>query len=88
MSTKTTIQMAIGVIVTFAGLVLLFIGVFVHPQGEIHSSVLIAFGEACTFAGALIGIDYHYRYRFQQFSERLRRGEKEKKEDEQGSDIG
>ena len=44
-------------------LTLLFIGIFIQPKGEIHSSVLVAFGEACTFAGALIGVDYHYRFR-------------------------
>ena len=31
------------------------------PPGEIHSSILIAYGEVMTFAGALFGIDYHYR---------------------------
>lgn len=33
----------------------------IAPPGEIHSSVLIAYGEVMTFAGALFGIDYHYR---------------------------
>lgn len=60
---RLNIQLALGVIATFAGLTLLFIGIFIQPKGEIHSSVLVAFGEACTFAGALIGVDYHYRFR-------------------------
>ena len=33
------------------------------PLGEIHNSVLIAFGEILTFSGRLIGIDYKYRYK-------------------------
>lgn len=66
-----TTQVVIGSVVTFAGLALLFIGVFLPPQGEIHSSILVAFGEACTFAGALIGVDYHYKYRFHQIRRRL-----------------
>ena len=46
----------------FGGLLLLA-GFICPPLGEIHHSVLIAFGEILTFAGSLIGIDYHYRYR-------------------------
>ncbi len=43
------------------GCALLLAGFIVAPMGEIHSSVLVAFGEIMTFAGALIGIDYIYR---------------------------
>lgn len=60
---RLNIQLALGAMLTFAGLVLLFLGLFIPPKGEIHNSLLIAFGEICTFAGALIGVDYHYRYR-------------------------
>lgn len=60
---KMSAQFILGCIVTIAGVVLLFIGCFIKPTGEIHSSLLVAFGEVCTFAGALIGVDYHYRYK-------------------------
>lgn len=40
---------------------LLVAGFVVPPEGEIHSSVLVGFGETLTFAGALFGIDYKYR---------------------------
>ena len=43
---------------------LLVAGFCVSPTGEIHNSVLLAFGETLTFAGALLGIDYTYRKRF------------------------
>lgn len=33
----------------------------VAPSGEIDNSVLVAFGEICTFAGALFGVDYSYK---------------------------
>ena len=59
---KLTAQFILGCIVTIAGLVLLFIGCFVPPIGEIDSSLLVAFGEVATFAGALIGVDFKYRY--------------------------
>ena len=63
MKEKLTIQLVIACLVTLAGLVLLFFGFWVSPTGEIHNSVLVAFGEAISFAGALLGIDYTYRYR-------------------------
>ncbi len=40
---------------------LLLSGFIIVPRGEIHTSVLVAFGEIMTFAGALIGIDYVYK---------------------------
>ncbi len=36
-------------------------GLVVSPQGEIHQSLLVGFGEIATFAGALFGIDYVYK---------------------------
>ena len=55
------LQLVLAVLLVFCGLVLLFMGFFLPPEGEIHSSVLVAFGETCTFAGALFGVDYKYR---------------------------
>lgn len=43
-------------------LLLVMLGFWVPPVGIIDSSVLVAFGEMSTFAGALLGIDYRYRY--------------------------
>lgn len=42
---------------------LLVAGLALPPAGIIDSSLLVAYGETLTFAGALIGVDYHYRYR-------------------------
>lgn len=60
---RLNIQMALGGLLIVAGLTLIFLGLFIPPKGEIHNSILIAFGEMSTFAGALIGVDYHYRYK-------------------------
>lgn len=60
---RMTIQFLLGALVTLAGLVLLGMGCFLPPVGVIDSSILVAFGETSTFAGALIGVDYHYRYK-------------------------
>lgn len=59
---KLTIQFILGVLVVLAGITLLFLGFYAVPIGEIAPSVLTAFGEAATFSGALIGVDYKYRF--------------------------
>lgn len=43
-----------------AGLVLLFFGLFLPPEGEIHSSVISAYGIICVFVGSLLGVSMHY----------------------------
>ena len=55
------IQLITAAVLAIGGLVLLFCGVYIAPQGEIHESLLVGFGEVATFAGALFGIDYVYR---------------------------
>jgi hypothetical protein len=50
-----------AVLLTLSGIVLLFCGFWIEPEGEIDGSILVAFGEACTFAGALFGVDYSYK---------------------------
>ncbi len=60
---QTNLQLIAAFVLSIGGLVLLFCGIFIDPQGEIHSSLLVAFGETATFAGALFGIDYVYKKR-------------------------
>ena len=60
---KMIVHLSVACIMCLAGLVLIFSGFWVHPEGEIHNSVLVAFGEVVTFAGALFGVDYSYRLR-------------------------
>lgn len=60
---KMTIQLIIASIVIFIGLFLLICGFWTVPVGEISNSVLIAWGEVSTFAGALLGLDYTYKYK-------------------------
>ena len=55
------IQLILATMLILSGLLLLYMGIFMPPTGVIDSSVLVAFGETCTFGGALIGVDYHYR---------------------------
>ena len=57
------IQLITAIVMCLFGGTLLVAGFVAPPVGEIHHSVLIAFGEILTFSGSLIGIDYHYRYK-------------------------
>lgn len=63
--TKLTLQLLAAIFLVIIGAGLLIAGFCVPPLGIIHSSVLVAFGETCTFAGALFGVDYTYRYKIQ-----------------------
>ncbi len=58
---KIELQLIAAFILSLGGLVLLFCGTFIDPQGQIHESLLVAFGETATFSGALFGIDYIYK---------------------------
>lgn len=63
MKEKMTIQLWLGVFLAVMGCILLWVGLFLPPMGIIHASVLTAMGEVFTFSGALIGIDYSYKYK-------------------------
>ena len=58
------IQLLTAAVLSLGGLALLFCGVAIEPQGQIHESLLIGFGEVATFAGALFGIDYTYKQKY------------------------
>ncbi len=60
-NTKSTVQLICAVFLVVIGAGLLIAGFIVPPTGEVHSSVLVAFGETLTFAGAIFGIDYRYK---------------------------
>lgn len=79
---KLTLQMIIATVLVAAGVVLLFLGFFAVPVGEISASVLTAFGETATFAGALLGIDYTYKFRMykidRRYDERMKELDDEK----------
>lgn len=72
---KEGIIFIMAVLTMTAGLTLLFIGLFIPPEGEIHASVLTAFGSICIFVASLLGISIHYANELDKFkanvSERL-----------------
>ena len=61
MKTNINIQLITAAILSVGGLAMLFLGVYISPLGQIHESLLVAFGEVATFAGSLFGIDYVYK---------------------------
>lgn len=59
---KLNFRLAVATVLTVVGCGLLIAGFIVPPLGRIDSSVLVAFGETSTFVGAVLGIDYNYKY--------------------------
>ena len=53
---KEIIIYTLAVVTMLSGITLLFIGLFIPPEGEIHGSVLTAFGSVCIFVASLLGI--------------------------------
>ena len=70
------------------GTVLTFIGVFVNPIGEIHSSVLTSLGIFLTFSGSLIGINTAYSKELYTFKTEVQRtiDEKHKSKEKENTD--
>lgn len=83
---KLNIQLALGVTLVVAGLVLLYLGFYAHPIGDITNSVLVAYGETSTFAGALIGVDYSYKFRTFKIEEETRRQNNEQSKTQETED--
>ena len=58
---KLRIQLVLAVVLAVFGMILFIASFVAPPTGIIDSSVLVAGGEAFTFSGSLIGIDYSYK---------------------------
>lgn len=52
---------SIGSLVILAGVILSYIGIYLPPPGEIHSTVLVALGQLCLFGAAIFGIPYYVK---------------------------
>lgn len=69
---RLSIQLVFAVFMATMGMVLLFISFFFPPMGVIDASVLAAIGEIFSFSGAVMGIDYSYRFKHYKIDERYR----------------
>ena len=54
-------QILLALLLVCLGVFRITAAFFVPPMGVIDPTVLTAFGEILTFAGAVIGIDYKHR---------------------------
>ena len=70
---------SIGVLV--AGIVLVFIAIFLEPVGVIHYSVITVFGMMLTFIGAVWNIDLHYDFKTKELRRELEEEVRGKKEE-------
>lgn len=60
---KLSLQLGIAVVLVIFGIGLIVASFIVPPLGAIDNSVLVAYGETLTFVGALIGVDYSYKFK-------------------------
>lgn len=57
------VQTILSLIFSISGIVLIFLGFFSVPIGEISTSLEIVLGELLGFIASLLGIDSYYSYR-------------------------
>lgn len=62
---RDKVQFGIAIGLMLFGCVVLLIGLLTPPEGQIHQSVLIAFGEIATLAAGVLGIDAIYTNKLQ-----------------------
>ena len=67
---KEVLLYSITIVVLIAAFTLLFTGMFIPPEGEIHGSVLSAFGLILLFVGSILGVNMHYANQLSIFKEK------------------
>lgn len=67
---KDVVTYVLAVATLIAAFVLLFMGMLIPPEGEIHDSVLTAFGLILLFVGSLLGVSMHYANELTKFKEK------------------
>lgn len=56
-------QVILAGLTVIGGIVMVMCSLYIDPEGVIDPTVLVAFGEALTFAGSIIGVAYHYQHK-------------------------
>lgn len=80
---RLTVQSIGALLLIVSGVVMLMFSIYLPPQGEIHPSVLFAFGEILLAAGAFMGVDLHYSLRhYQEWVKKLKETEDKEIKDE------
>lgn len=68
------VKLTLAVVLCCFGCLLLIGGFFAPPAGEIHNSVLVAFGEVATFAGSILGLNYVYSTKMKELEYSVKKG--------------
>lgn len=76
---RDKVQFGIAIGLMLFGCVVLLVGLLTPPEGQIHQSVLVAFGEIATLAAGVLGIDAIYTNKLQKIVADLKK-ENEKSE--------
>lgn len=66
---KEVLVYSMAIVAMVAGLTMLFLGMYIPPEGQIHESVLTAFGIICVFSASLLGISIHYANELDKFKD-------------------
>lgn len=72
LSFKELFIYSLSVVTLAAGMVAIFISLFIPPEGEIHASVLTFFGTSLIFCGSLLGIDAFHKNKLEDFQREIR----------------
>lgn len=72
----------LGAVLAVAGVVMLFVALFIPPQGEISGSALGAVGEVFLLSGAILGLDSYISFKMKNFIQEAIGNEKDVKADE------
>ena len=83
LDTKETIQFIASLVLLVIGIVLVFLGFYAVPIGEIHYTVITVFGMFLTFVGAIWQIDVKYEFKTQELMKNMRKSEDSHQNDEE-----
>lgn len=72
---RDKVQFGIAIGLMIFGCAVLLIGLLTPPSGQIHQSVLIAFGEIATLSAGVLGIDAIYTNKLQRIVSDLKKKE-------------
>ncbi len=57
----------LGAVLAILGVAMLFVAMFIEPQGEVSGTVLGAVGEVFVLAGSLLGLDSYFDFKLNKF---------------------
>lgn len=67
LSFKETLTYIIAIVSLIAAYVLLFLAMYIDPEGEVHNSIITALAIILLFVGALLGVSMHFENELKSF---------------------